>query len=133
MALVACRLHKRSAVRCVRDACTVYACLRLLTSRAMSLHLTPLAACKTLGPSQSCEKREGNTERIVKAYNTLYLHLQPRDPPQDPAARARLERVREALVQDSRLRDVLLAVDVVLPTKIPLQRRRRHAREAVQR
>ena len=42
---------------------------------------------------------------------------------------ARLERVREALVQDSRLRDVLLAVDVVLPTKIPLQRRRRHARE----
>ena len=54
MALVACRLHKRSAVRCVRDACTVYACAcGWLTSLAMSLHLTPLAACKTLGPSLS--------------------------------------------------------------------------------
>ena len=49
MALMACRLHKRSAVRCVRDACTVYACLRLLTSRAMSLHLTLRAICDTRG------------------------------------------------------------------------------------
>ena len=51
MALVACRLHKRSAVRCVRDACTVYACLRLLTSRAMSLHLTLSGRFATQGVS----------------------------------------------------------------------------------